>query len=101
MLRFELHYLPSCLQTGARVRRPGLGFPLLSPQARAGARSSLSVKDLIDHHDNAPFGGVERREGIQTALVIFLIFTLQATALDMFAAFDEDVRFKSVKRKRH
>ena len=39
-------------------------------------------------------------EGVQTALVIFLIFTLQATVLDVLAAFDEDVRFKSVKRKR-
>ena len=32
-------------------------------------------------------------EGVQTALVIFLIFALQATALDMLTAIDEDVQY--------
>ena len=100
---------PSCLQTGAHVRRRALGFPFLSPQARTEVSSSLLVKNLVDHYGDAPFGGGSStgwrvdpaREGVQTALVIFFIFVLQATALDMLAAFGEDVRFKSAKRERH
>ena len=53
------------------------------------------MKNLIDHYGNAPFGGVERREGSKQP------WSSEATALDMLAAFDEDARFKSARRERH
>ena len=54
---------PSCLQTGAHVRRRALGFPFLSPQARTEVSSSLLVKNLVDHYGDAPFGGGGHQRG--------------------------------------
>ena len=70
--------------------RPWINSPL--PQARARASSSLSVKNIIEGHQLGGEWGRYRgdlaQEGVQTTLVVFFIFALQAIALDILAAFD-------------